>query len=84
MVTAAWSGAGRPDPYREGEVAPDIRILAITDETTGEVLDLPITVAHFTLQDVGGPLRGEQPDATGLFADGRFPDYTAVIQARLS
>lgn len=81
MVTAAWSGAGRPDPYREGEVAPDIRILAITDETTGEVLDLPITLAHFTLQDVGGPLRGEQPDATGLFADGRFPDYTTVIAA---
>ncbi len=79
MVTAASGGAGRPDPNRPGAITPDLRIHAITDERTGELLSTPSTLAHFTLQNVGGPVRGERPDATGLFRDGRFPDYTNVI-----
>src|SRR5262249_52569583 len=79
LVAAAWNGAGRPDPNRPGKINPDIRVHAITDERTGAMLAKPITLAQFTLQDVGGPLRNERPDATGLFSDGRFPNYTNVI-----
>ncbi|MCW5715726.1 MAG: hypothetical protein KIT43_14535 [Bauldia sp.] len=75
IVGSAWSGSGNPDPYRPGEVNPDIRVQAITDENTGDMLQLPISVAHFTLGDVGGPLANERPDETGLFRDGRFADY---------
>src|SRR5947209_2832455 len=32
--------------------------------------------ASFTLQDVGGPPIDEKPDATGLFSDGRFLDFS--------
>jgi hypothetical protein len=34
--------------------------------------------AGFSLQDVGGPPINEKPDATGLFSDGRFLDFSAV------
>src|SRR4029079_16706208 len=47
-----------------------------TDENTGEVLPKAKTVASFTLADVGGPPPDERPDATGLFSDGRFADYS--------
>ncbi len=30
----------------------------------------------FTLQDAGGPRINERPDATGLYSDGRFIDYS--------
>ncbi len=79
VATAASGGAGRPDPNRPGKITSDLRIHAVTDERTGELLPQPTTLAQFTLQDVGGPTRGERPDATGLFRDGRFPDYTGVI-----
>ncbi|MCC6312957.1 MAG: hypothetical protein IT337_03015, partial [Thermomicrobiales bacterium] len=75
IVGTAWSGAGNPDPNRPGEVNPDIRVQAITDENTGDMLQVPLSVAHFTLGDVGGPLANERPDETGLFRDGRFADY---------
>ena len=35
-------------------------------------------LAGFTLQEVGGPPIDERPDATGLFADGRFLDFSDV------
>ena len=36
----------------------------------------PSVLAGFSLQDVGGPPINERPDATGLFADGRFADFS--------
>ena len=33
-------------------------------------------LAGFSLQEVGGPPIDERPDATGLFADGRFLDFS--------
>ena len=56
-------------------VEQDLIITAITDENTGEVLQEPLFLASFTLEDIGGPVRNEMPDETGLFADGRFTDY---------
>jgi hypothetical protein len=53
----------------------DLVFTAITDEETGEVLEEPLLLASFTLETVGGPVRREVPDDTGLFADGRFPSY---------
>src|SRR5215216_1882911 len=79
IVTAAYGGAGPPDPNSPGAINPDIRVHAITDERTGAMLPKPTTLAHFTLQDVGGPVRNERADPTGLFADGRFPNYTNII-----
>lgn len=79
IVGAAWSGSDNPDPYREGYLNPDIRVQAITDENTGELLPQPISLAYFTLQDVGGPLRNERPDETGLFTEGRFPNYEGAL-----
>ena len=58
-----------------GSVEQDLIITAITDENTGEVLAEPLFLASFTLEDIGGPVRDELPDETGLFADGRFTDY---------
>lgn len=79
IAGAAFGGAGNPDPYRPGFVNPDIRVQALTDENTGRMLDHPITLAHFTLQDVGGPIAAERPDETGLYADGRFAMYDGVV-----
>ena len=76
IVTSAYAGAQEDDPLRPGKKTPDMRVIAITDENTGAILPTPITLAQFTLQDVGGPVRVEQPDATGLYSDGRFPDYS--------
>ena len=58
-----------------GSVEQDLIITAITDETTGEVLKVPQNLSSFTLEDIGGPVRDEIPDETGLYADGRFTDY---------
>ena len=33
-------------------------------------------LASFSLQEVGGPPVNEKPDATGLFSDGRFLDFS--------
>lgn len=59
-----------------GSLEEDLVFTAITDETTGEVLDEPLLVASFSLEDMGGPVRDERPDETGLFSDGRFTDYS--------
>jgi hypothetical protein len=53
----------------------DLVITAVTDEKTGLVLKEPQFLASFTLEDIGGPVRNERPDATGLFSSGRFVDY---------
>ena len=58
-----------------GSVEQDLIITAITDENTGEVLKVPQNLASFTLEEIGGPVRDEIPDETGLYADGRFTDY---------
>ncbi|MGD9738816.1 MAG: hypothetical protein AB7U48_05410 [Bauldia sp.] len=79
IVGSAFAGAGNPDPYRPGFVNPDIRVQAITDEATGYMLPQPISLAHFTLQDVGGPLANERPDETGLFTEGRFANYDGAV-----
>ena len=50
--------------------------MAVTDEDTGEMLTKPRMLAGFTLQEVGGPPIDERPDATGLFSDGRFLDFS--------
>lgn len=58
-----------------GSQDDDLVVTAITDETTGRVLEQPLFLASFTLENVGGPVRNERPDATGLFPGGRFADY---------
>ena len=52
--------------------------MAVTDENTGEVLPKPKMLATFSLQEVGGPPLDERPDATGLFSDGRFLDFSEL------
>ena len=73
---AMFAGGGLPDPDEPGLRVPDAIVLAITDERTGALLDKPRVLAGFSLQDVGGPPINERPDATGLFADGRFADFS--------
>lgn len=70
-----WT-SGLPDPASPGLKVPDAVVLAITDEKTGEMLQTPVVLAGFMLQDVGGPILDERPDPTGLFADGRFLDFS--------
>ena len=70
-----WTG-GLPDPDNPGLKVPDAIVLAVTDEETGDILAKPRFVAGFTLQEVGGPPIDERPDATGLFSDGRFLDFS--------
>ena len=83
IVTAAWTSQGLPDATFEGEVSPDLRVLAVTDESTGELLPSPLTLAHFTLEEVGGPLRDEEANEGGIFLrEGRYPDWTAVVDQR--
>jgi hypothetical protein len=59
-----------------GSQDEDLIVTAITDEKTGLVLKEPIFLASFTLENVGGPVRNERPDATGLYSSGRFADYS--------
>src|SRR4029079_15064669 len=75
VYMAIWTG-GLPDPAHPGLKVPDLIALAVTDEETGEVLARPRVLAGFTLQEVGGPPIDEKPDPTGLFADGRFLDFS--------
>ena len=70
-----WTG-GLPDPENPGLKVPDAIVMAVTDEQTGEVLARPRMLAGFTLAEVGGPPIDERPDATGLFSDGRFLDFS--------
>jgi hypothetical protein len=42
------------------------------------MLDKPKVLAGFSLQDAGGPPLNERPDATGLFSDGRFLDFSQL------
>ena len=70
-----WTG-GVPDPTSPGLKVPDLLVMAVTDEDTGEMLMKPQFLAGFTLQEVGGPPIDERPDATGLFSDGRFLDFS--------
>ena len=72
---ANWT-AGLPDPDHPGLKIPDVIVMAVTDEKTGEMLPKPSTLAGFSLQEVGGPPVNEKPDATGLFSDGRFLDFS--------
>ena len=73
--TTIWT-SGLPDPDNPGLKIPDAVVMAITDENTGEVLAKPKVLATFTLVEVGGPPINERPDATGLFSDGRFLDFS--------
>jgi hypothetical protein len=59
-----------------GSQPEDLIITAITDEKTGEVLKEPLFLAGFTLEEMGGPVRNERPDANGLWAAGRFANYS--------
>ena len=58
-----------------GSQDEDLIVTAITDEKTGLVLKDPLFLASFTLENIGGPVRNERPDATGLYSSGRFADY---------
>jgi hypothetical protein len=58
-----------------GSQDEDLVVTAITDEKTGKVLDKPAFLASFTLERVGGPVKNERPDSTGLYTSGRFADY---------
>jgi hypothetical protein len=75
--TTIWT-SGIPDPENPGLNIPDAAVMAVTDEATGEVLAKPKVLATFTLVDVGGPPINERPDATGLFSDGRFLDFSEL------
>jgi hypothetical protein len=72
-----WSG-GLPDPEHAGLKMPDALAMAITDEKTGEMLPKARFLAGFSLAEVGGPPINEKPDATGLFSDGRFLDFSQL------
>ena len=72
-----WTG-GVPDAEHPGLKMPDALVMAMTDESTGEMLPKAKFLAGFSLQDVGGPPINEKPDATGLFSDGRFLDFSAL------
>ena len=65
-----------PDPNNPGLAVADLYVMAVTDEKTGDILKEPRIDATFTLQDAGGPRLNEKPDATGLYSDGRFIDYS--------
>lgn len=76
VYMAMFAAGGLPDAADPSLRIPDAIVLAITDEATGDVLERPLVLAGFSLQDVGGPPINERPDDTGLFADGRFADFS--------
>ncbi len=76
VYVAMFAGGGLPDPENPALRIPDAIVLAVTDEETGDVLAAPRVLAGFSLQEVGGPPINERPDETGLFADGRFADFS--------
>lgn len=59
-----------------GAQEEDLVFTAVTDETTGAVLDQPLFLASYTLEEIGGPRRNELADDNGLYEDGRFIDYS--------
>jgi hypothetical protein len=65
-----------------GSQEEDLVFTAITDESTGEVLEEPLFLASFTLEEIGGPVRDELPDETGLYSDGRFTSFAHLTDAR--
>ncbi len=75
-----WTG-GVPDAEHPGLKMPDALVMAMTDESTGEMLPKAKFLAGFSLQDVGGPPINEKPDATGLFSDGRFLDFSELEES---
>jgi hypothetical protein len=76
IFMAMFEGGGTPDAAFPGLRTPDLLVFAVTDEGTGEMLPKPQFLSGFSLQEVGGPPLNERPDATGLFADGRFADFS--------
>jgi hypothetical protein len=72
-----WT-SGLPDAEHPGLKTPDLFVLAVTDEETGDVLPKAKVLATFALQELGGPPVNEKPDATGLFSDGRFLDFSGL------
>src|SRR5207247_8394881 len=54
VFMAMWTG-GLPDPEHPGLYVPDLIVLAVTDEKTGDVLPKPRVLAGFSLHEVGGP-----------------------------
>lgn len=82
VYVAMFAGGGLPDPADPTRRLPDAYALAVTDENSGAVLDNITVLATFSLEDVGGPPINERPDATGLYADGRFADFSQLTDAR--
>lgn len=82
VYMAMFAGGGLPDPAEPSRRLPDAYAMAVTDENTGAVLDAPSVVSTFSLEDIGGPPVNERPDATGLYADGRFADFSHLTDAR--
>ena len=78
VYMAMFAGGGLPDPADPALRIPDAIAMAVTDEDTGDMLATPRILAGFSLQEVGGPPINERPDPTGLFADGRFADFSQV------
>src|SRR2546423_3657708 len=72
-----WTG-GVPDAEHPGLKVPDALVMAMTDEKTGAMPPKAKFLAGFSLQEGGGPPIKEKPDATGLFSDGRFLDFSAL------
>lgn len=60
----------------------DSVIAAITDENTGLVLQTPVVLANWSLQNQGGPRRNATPAQFGLTGqlhpDGKFTNYGAM------
>ncbi len=81
-----WHDPGNPNrllviSQTYGAQDADLIFTAVTDERTGEVLGEPLFLAAFTLENVGGPIRNEMPDENGLFAAGRFADFSHLTDA---
>jgi hypothetical protein len=76
LIYMAMRGAGVPDPAYPGRPVADVYAFAVTDEASGDILAKPRVVGAFSLQEVGGPPVEEKPDPTGLYADGRFADFS--------
>jgi hypothetical protein len=77
VFMSIWT-AGLPDPDHPGQYIPDMVVMAVTDENTGDILPRARVLAGFSLHEVGGPPLNEKPDATGLFSDGRFLDFSTL------
>ena len=81
VFMAMFEGGGTPDLEHPGLKQPDAQVFAVTDENTGEMLPKPWLIAGFSLEEVGGPPLNERRDPSGLFADGRFADFSQLKTA---